>query len=351
MSTATYTSNSLTIDDFCNDLTESESKYCCEMCGKLVPLSQGYGTNRFCSCFCARQYSSKYAKTSEVRQKVSNTLKKFYQENFERQSLGERLQIYYDNKPITEEICQSLLQKWNINETAQILNISKEKLRKYIKLSNIQPSSAFVNPNAYGIIRVCRHVLNKKFEDGSITKADLEYVQNQCKELLYGNTMTTKEVCLKFLGLKKVCISFITHCLHISLPSISEGVKKSYKLNHPNNNKTDWQKYKEQTRFSFKKELLPYVKGYELTNTYKWFNPYYPKVNGLTKDHRVSCRYGYEHNIDPYLISHPANCEIMLRNDNSSKYSNCSLTVEQLIENVEWWNENIIHKLFNDFNS
>lgn len=39
----------------------------------------------------------------------------------------------------------------------------------------------------------------------------------------------------------------------------------------------------------------------------------------------------------------------MLRDNNSSKNSSCSITIDELIERVEWWNENIIHNIFNDF--
>ena len=43
--------------------------------------------------------------------------------------------------------------------------------------------------------------------------------------------------------------------------------------------------------------------------------------------------------IDPYIISHPANCEIMQHSQNSSKFNKCSITIEDLLKNIKIWNE------------
>ena len=46
---------------------------------------------------------------------------------------------------------------------------------------------------------------------------------------------------------------------------------------------------------------------------------------------------GYENKITPKIIRHPANCQLMRHNDNVSKYSKCSITLDELKERIENW--------------
>jgi len=41
-------------------------------------------------------------------------------------------------------------------------------------------------------------------------------------------------------------------------------------------------------------------------------------------------RYGFNNNINPEIISHPANCQLISQRKNSSKHMNCSITIEEL---------------------
>ena len=48
---------------------------------------------------------------------------------------------------------------------------------------------------------------------------------------------------------------------------------------------------------------------------------------------------GFKQKIDPYFISHPANCKLLKQKDNFKKLDNCSITKEELILRVKKWNE------------
>ena len=48
---------------------------------------------------------------------------------------------------------------------------------------------------------------------------------------------------------------------------------------------------------------------------------------------------GYKQNIDPYLISHPANCKLMKHEDNFKKKTECSITLDELKQRVNDWNK------------
>lgn len=62
-------------------------------------------------------------------------------------------------------------------------------------------------------------------------------------------------------------------------------------------------------------------------------------ISGVSRDHIISVSYGFANNIDPAIISHPANCRLMLHSDNKIKHSKCSLTVDQLLEKIDIWDK------------
>lgn len=58
---------------------------------------------------------------------------------------------------------------------------------------------------------------------------------------------------------------------------------------------------------------------------------------GVVRDHRISVLYGFKNNIDPKIISHPANCEFILHSSNARKTFRNSCSLEQLMEDIEKW--------------
>lgn len=59
--------------------------------------------------------------------------------------------------------------------------------------------------------------------------------------------------------------------------------------------------------------------------------------NGVVRDHRVSVADAIKNNYDPYYITHPLNCELMLSGENSKKYTKSSITYEELVKLVDAW--------------
>ena len=41
--------------------------------------------------------------------------------------------------------------------------------------------------------------------------------------------------------------------------------------------------------------------------------------------------------VDPKVISHPANCQLLKHSDNARKHSKISLTLEELLERIKKW--------------
>ena len=61
-------------------------------------------------------------------------------------------------------------------------------------------------------------------------------------------------------------------------------------------------------------------------------------LNGVSRDHMISVSYGFDNNIPPDVIGHPANCMLMLHYKNSSKHISCSITIDELMHRIEKWN-------------
>jgi hypothetical protein len=76
-----------------------------------------------------------------------------------------------------------------------------------------------------------------------------------------------------------------------------------------------------------------------IVNVYGWYSPKNKgnNLNGVSKDHMYSVRDGFINKIDPEIIKHPANCQLMLHNENNSKNYNSSITIDDLIERIKNW--------------
>lgn len=60
-------------------------------------------------------------------------------------------------------------------------------------------------------------------------------------------------------------------------------------------------------------------------------------LEGVSRDHMVSVKFGFINDIDPNIISHPANCQLMKHSANVSKNSKCSISIDDLMSRIEAW--------------
>lgn len=89
----------------------------------------------------------------------------------------------------------------------------------------------------------------------------------------------------------------------------------------------------------FKFDVFKYSRwfDYSLIERHGVYSPSNKRNNlfGVSKDHMLSVRFGFDHGIDPTIIRHPANCELMLHNDNSSKNRSSSITLDELYIRIQ----------------
>jgi hypothetical protein len=91
--------------------------------------------------------------------------------------------------------------------------------------------------------------------------------------------------------------------------------------------------YYKNCEFKFNSYKQTNIPGYNLLLEYGFYNSVKNK-NGVCRDHIISKDFGYKNNIDPELISHPANCQYLRHTDNVRKSNACGLTIDELIERI-----------------
>lgn len=98
-------------------------------------------------------------------------------------------------------------------------------------------------------------------------------------------------------------------------------------------------RYRLLCKFQFSLNQFPNEFDFELIRKYGWYSAANRTNNlgGISRDHMVSVRFGFDNNIDPKILAHPANCKLVRHNDNSSKHSKCSITLDALLLRIAEW--------------
>lgn len=105
-------------------------------------------------------------------------------------------------------------------------------------------------------------------------------------------------------------------------------------------NPHDRKSYKYQCRFKFNVYDYPDKFDLYLAEEYGWYHPVNtttPNLNGVSLDHMYSVSEAHKNNVGPEIISHPANCKIMLHSENNSKDKKSSISLEELKNRIELW--------------
>jgi hypothetical protein len=101
----------------------------------------------------------------------------------------------------------------------------------------------------------------------------------------------------------------------------------------------EYVKYKLDCRFKFNLSDYPNEFDFSLIENYGWYKAKNNGNNlgGVSRDHMLSVNEGYKLGIDSNLLSHPANCKLMIHSENISKNKKSSITKEELLEKINKW--------------
>lgn len=102
-----------------------------------------------------------------------------------------------------------------------------------------------------------------------------------------------------------------------------------------------YEQYRPATRFTFNVYDYPDEFNIDLVNEFGWYSPTNKGNNptGVSKDHMLSVGEGFKLGVNINILSHPANCQLMKQSDNSSKNSNSSITLNELMDKVNKWDK------------
>ena len=113
---------------------------------------------------------------------------------------------------------------------------------------------------------------------------------------------------------------------------------QSVKTIHPSVTNTKNQ-YSYQCRFTFSISKYPVWFNYasELILKYGWYSASNRgnNLSGCSRDHLYSVYDGFINNIDPHIISHPANCEIIPHKLNQTKYKKSKISLDELLLRIK----------------
>ena len=98
--------------------------------------------------------------------------------------------------------------------------------------------------------------------------------------------------------------------------------------------------YKRQCNFNFSLNNYPNEFDFSLIEKNGWYKAKNNGDNlyGVSRDHIFSINEAFKQKIDPYLISHPANCKLLLHSQNSSKSDFCGISIQELKKRIDEWN-------------
>lgn len=124
------------------------------------------------------------------------------------------------------------------------------------------------------------------------------------------------------------------------LPSdIRKFCTKMCWVTYTEKNKESYVLYRQRCEFDF--NITDYTDKFDLqlVEQYGWYSPSNKgnNLNGVSKDHMFSVKSGFESNISPEIIKHPANCKIMLHKENQKKHKNSSISLDTLLNRIKDW--------------
>lgn len=175
-----------------------------------------------------------------------------------------------------------------------------------------------------------REEINKKV---SVAMTGRKLSDSHKKQIEAGNNFNRKEKIIKY------CVE----CNKEMMCRPSEHRKKYCSTRcwvlHTEKNKEPFLLYRQRCNFNF--DVNHYPNKFDLTmiSEYGWYSPSNKgnNLNGISKDHMLSVKEGYEQGIDANIINHPANCKLMVHRENQKKNQKSSITIEELLERIKTW--------------
>lgn len=246
----------------------------------------------------------------------------------------------------TKEKISKKIQQQHINKYGEYKEFNVICFNCGKQFSVIERENKFPSKEKYYCSSECNHAHNKfvpnideKISNGFKNKSNKykEYYKNRFGYDYKENVIKICPICNnEFIGRNEYCSKLCNkkHKLYkliheILLLKDNEQLEEIKKL------------YKRYCRFDFSLNDYPDEFNFELIKKFGWYKAKNRgnNLNGISRDHKYSCNEAFKKLIDPYLISHPANCQLLRHNENISKFDKCSISLNELKTNIIEWNK------------
>lgn len=98
-------------------------------------------------------------------------------------------------------------------------------------------------------------------------------------------------------------------------------------------------RYRQLCAFDFGVKRFPEEFDLSLIQKHGWYSATNRggNIDGVSRDHMLSIKDGFDMGILPMYMKHPANCQLMLQRHNSNKNTKSSLSLDELINKIDLW--------------
>lgn len=182
----------------------------------------------------------------------------------------------------------------------------------------------------HALRKLCSIVFNKHIDETVLSDID------KLKEIFQGLLdagYSPKQIKEKYNLQYSDFGMFLKKCLGLSIKSHKDAAL-NFRIKDGSRLTDDKKIYKNLCQFKFNVAEYNFIPGLSKLNDVGFYHPI-KNPNGLCRDHMISIEYGWVNKIDPKIISHPANCQLITNSDNISKNSDSCITIEQLLERID----------------
>lgn len=160
----------------------------------------------------------------------------------------------------------------------------------------------------------------------------LEIRQNKIFYDRESGTLTKKEWKCEYQ-----CIQHLRKRIDLIIPLvIDQSIEEHQYLNLPVHERCDIVKYRYLARFKINALNITKIRGFSQLEVVGWYNSQH-NPNGLVKDHMLSIAHGFKNKINPEVVGHLANCELIPAVKNIKKSSDCSISEKDLKTLIKRW--------------
>lgn len=212
--------------------------------------------------------------------------------------------------------------------------------------------------NKIGKLKLFKVICSKCGKEFSVTEHEKLFPQKEkyfCSSICARSHIMTNEIKNKISSsLKKYYNIPEKFCIYCHLNKISKKskfcstecrrlyhweVKLKKAITDVEKEKILIKKYRNECSFKFNLADYPDKFDFELIKKYGWYKPKNRgnNLNGVSRDHMYSIMDGYKNNVDPKIISHPANCRLIRHNENVSKGGKSCISLDELLKRIDEW--------------